>query len=64
EDANLDMDADLAMTGFNALVENALENLAEKKKKTYSELGIGIISMRSDFKTIYGDDVHKVISDN
>ena len=36
---------------------------AEKKKKTYSELGIGIISMRSDFKTIYGDDVHKVISD-
>ncbi len=36
---------------------------AEKKKKTYSDLGIGIISMRSDFKTIYGDDVHKVISD-
>ena len=36
---------------------------AEKKKKTYSELGIGIISMRSDFKTIYGDDVHKVTSD-
>ena len=34
---------------------------AEKKKKTYSELGIGIISMRSDFKTIYGDDVHKVV---
>ena len=61
EDANLYMDADLAMTGFNALVENALENLAEKKKKTYSELGIGIISMRSDFKTIYGDDVHKVV---
>ena len=33
---------------------------AEEKEKTYLELGIGIISMRDDFKTIYGDDVIKV----
>ena len=32
---------------------------AEKKKKTYSDMGIGIISMRNDFKTIYGDSVQK-----
>ena len=31
-----------------------------EKGKTYSELGIGIISMRDDFKTIYGDSVNKV----
>ena len=30
---------------------------AEEKKKTYSEMGIGIISMRDDFETIYGDTV-------
>ena len=32
---------------------------AEEKKKAYTEMGIGIISMRDDFKTIYGDDVKK-----
>ena len=30
---------------------------AVEKKKTYSEMGIGIISMRDDFRTIYGDGV-------
>ena len=30
---------------------------AEEKKKAYSEMGIGIISMRDDFRTIYGDGV-------
>ena len=33
---------------------------AAEKAKAYSEQGIGIISMRDDFKTIYGDDVIKV----
>ena len=33
---------------------------AAEKAKTYSEMGIGIISMKDDFKTIYGDDVIKV----
>ena len=33
---------------------------AAEKGKTYSEMGIDIISMRDDFKTIYGDDVVKV----
>ena len=32
---------------------------AEEKKKSYAEQGIGIISMKDDFKTIYGDDVVK-----
>ena len=32
---------------------------AEEKKKSYAEQGIGIISMRDDFKTIYGDGVMK-----
>ena len=32
---------------------------AEEKKKTYTEQGIGIISMRDDFRTIYGDHVQK-----
>ena len=32
---------------------------AEEKKKIYTEQGIGIISMKDDFKTIYGDDVVK-----
>ena len=32
---------------------------AEKKKVSYEEQGIGIISMRDDFKTIYGDEVQK-----
>ena len=31
----------------------------EEKKKSYAEQGIGIISMKDDFKTIYGDDVVK-----
>ena len=35
---------------------------AEDKKKSYAEQGIGIISMRDDFKTIYGDGVSKVVS--
>ena len=30
---------------------------AEEKKQSYTEQGIGIISMKDDFKTIYGDDV-------
>lgn len=30
---------------------------AEEKKKAYEEQGIGIISMRDDFKTIYGEEV-------
>ena len=33
---------------------------AVEKGRAYSELGIGIISMRDDFRTIYGDDVKKV----
>ncbi len=33
---------------------------ADEKKKAYTEQGIGIISMRDDFKTIYGDDVKKI----
>ena len=32
---------------------------AEEKKKTYAEQGIGIISMKDDFRTIYGDNVVK-----
>ena len=39
---------------------------AEEKKQSYEEQGIGIISMRDDFKTIYGDDVvreNQAISD-
>jgi len=32
---------------------------AEEKKKAYTEQGIGIISMRDDFRTIYGDHVQK-----
>lgn len=32
---------------------------AEEKKKSYTEQGIDIISMRDDFKTIYGDGVTK-----
>ena len=32
---------------------------AEAKKKAYSDQGIGVISMRDDFKTIYGDGVMK-----
>ena len=32
---------------------------AEEKGKAYRDQGIGIISMRDDFKTIYGDDVLK-----
>ena len=32
---------------------------AEKKKADYEKQGIGIISMRDDFKTIYGDGVQK-----
>lgn len=32
---------------------------AEKKKAGYEEQGIGIISMRDDFLTIYGDGVEK-----
>ena len=35
---------------------------AEEKKKSYAEQGIGIISMKDDFKTIYGDDVVKTPS--
>ena len=32
---------------------------AEAKKESYAEQGIGVISMRDDFKTIYGDGVMK-----
>ena len=32
---------------------------AAGKRETYENLGIGIISMRDDFKTIYGEDVVK-----
>ena len=32
---------------------------AEKKKSSYENQGIGIISMKNDFKTIYGDGVQK-----
>ena len=32
---------------------------ADEKRKTYSEMGIGIISMRDDFQTIYGESVKK-----
>ena len=32
---------------------------ARKKKASYEEKGIGIISMKDDFKTIYGEDVVK-----
>ena len=32
----------------------------EKKKKSYEEQGIEVISMRDDFKTIYGDSVKKI----
>ena len=32
---------------------------AEKKKASYEDQGIGIISMKNDFKTIYGDGVLK-----
>ena len=32
---------------------------ADEKKKSYEEMGIGVISMRNDFKTIYGDEVKK-----
>ena len=32
---------------------------AAAKKKSYEEMGIGIISMRDDFATIYGDGVEK-----
>lgn len=32
---------------------------AEERKKAYEEQGIGIISMRDDFKTIYGEGVTK-----
>lgn len=32
---------------------------AAKKKASYEEMGIGTISMRDDFRTIYGDDVMK-----
>ena len=35
------------------------EEAAEKKKATYEAQGIGIISMKNDFKTIYGDGVLK-----
>ena len=35
------------------------EGDAAKKAADYRKLGIGIISMRDDFATIYGDDVHK-----
>ena len=35
------------------------EEGAGKKAEDYRKLGIGIISMRDDFATIYGDDVHK-----
>ena len=28
---------------------------AENKRKSYADMGIGIISMRDDFETIYGD---------
>lgn len=37
---------------------------AEEKKKTYAEQGIGIISMKDDFRTIYGDDVVKTNPDD
>ena len=33
---------------------------ADGKKSSYEEMGIGIISMRDDFETIYGDGVLKV----
>ncbi len=33
---------------------------AAKNAKSYQELGIGVLSMSDDFKTIYGDDVAKV----
>ena len=36
------------------------EDGAAEKKESYAEQGIGIISMRDDFKTIYGDGVSKV----
>ena len=36
---------------------------AEEKKASYEEQGIGIISMRDDFKTIYGDGVQKTSQD-
>jgi hypothetical protein len=29
---------------------------SEEKKQSYEEQGIGIISMKNDFKTIYGED--------
>ena len=32
---------------------------AAEKEKTYAEMGISIISMRDDFKTIYGEGVEK-----
>lgn len=32
---------------------------SEEKKQSYEEQGIGIISMKNDFKTIYGEDVVK-----
>ena len=32
---------------------------ADEKKESYTKQGIGIISMRDDFKTIYGDGVQK-----
>ena len=35
---------------------------AEEKQKDYQEQGIGIISMRDDFSTIYGDEVSKIIA--
>ncbi len=33
---------------------------AVKKKTSYEDMGIGVISMRDDFKTIYGDGVVKI----
>ncbi len=33
---------------------------AAKNRVKYEDMGIGVISMRDDFKTIYGDGVQKV----
>ena len=32
---------------------------AQKKRASYEEHGIGVISMKDDFMTIYGDEVQK-----